>query len=160
MGWVCTYTPIELIYAAGFLPYRIIGHSNPIEYADSYISPNFCQFVKSTIDVAVEGGYEFLEGVVFVNSCDAMRRLHDVWKKYIPSKFTYILDIPMGHSSLGYEYFRNEFEKLKIALESHTSQRIKDEMIEESIWYCPECYKKLQEKKKKKRFSRKKKDNQ
>ncbi|MFX1277464.1 MAG: hypothetical protein ACFFBP_06640 [Promethearchaeota archaeon] len=29
-----------------------------------------------------------------------------------------------------------------------------NKMIEESIWYCPECYKKLQEKKKKKRFSR------
>ena len=62
-----------------------------------------------------------------------MRRLHDVWKKYIPSKFTYIIDIPMGHSSLGYKYFRNEFEKLKIALENHTSQKIKDEMIEEAI---------------------------
>lgn len=90
-----------MIYTAGFLPYRIVGHSNPIENADSYIHPNYCQFVKSTIDVAIEGGYDFLEGVIFVNSCDAMRRLHDVWKKYIPSKFTYILDIPKGNSSLG-----------------------------------------------------------
>lgn len=133
MGWVCTYTPLELIYAAGFIPYRVVGHSDPIEHADSYISPNFCQFVKSTIDVAIEGGYEFLEGVVFVNSCDAMRRLYDVWKKYVPSKFTYIIDIPMGYSSLGYKYLRNEFEKLKIALENHTSQRIEDEKVEESI---------------------------
>jgi len=133
MGWGCTYTPLELIYAAGFLPYRIIGHSNPIEHADSYISPNFCQFVKSTIDVAIEGGYEFLEGVVFVNSCDAMRRLHDVWKEYMPSKFIYIIDIPMGHSSLGFKYLRNEFEKLKIALENYTSHRIKDKTIEESM---------------------------
>jgi len=133
IGWVCTYTPLELIYAAGFLPYRIVGHSNPIENADSYIHPNFCQFVKSTIDVAVEGGYNFLEGVVFVNSCDAMRRLHDVWKKYIPSKFIYILDIPMGHSLLGFKYIRNEFEKLKTALEKYTSEIIKDKAIEDSI---------------------------
>jgi bcr-type benzoyl-CoA reductase subunit C len=133
MGWVCTYTPLELIYAAGFLPYRIVGHSDPIENADSYIHPNYCQFVKSTIDVAIEGGYDFLEGVIFVNSCDAMRRLHDVWKRYIPSKFTYILDIPMGQSSLGIKYIREEFEKLKYALEKYTSNEITNGMIKHSI---------------------------
>lgn len=133
MGWVCTYTPLELIYAAGFQPYRIIGHSNPVKNADSYIHPNYCQFVKSTIDVAVEGGYNFLEGVTFVNSCDAMRRLHDVWKEYVPAKFIYILDIPMGYSSLGLEYIRMEFEKFKTALEKYTSNVIQEETLEESI---------------------------
>ena len=53
--------------------------------------------------------------------------------KYIPSKFTYILDIPMGYSSLGINYIREEFEKLKIALEKYTSQIITDEIIEDSI---------------------------
>ena len=133
MGWVCTYTPLELIYAAGFQPYRIIGHSNPVRNADSYIHPNYCQFVKSTIDITIEDGYDFLEGVTFVNSCDAMRRLHDVWKEYIPTKFIYILDIPMGYSSLGLEYIRTEFEKFKIALEKYTSNVIQEKTLEDSI---------------------------
>ncbi len=133
MGWLCSYTPIELIYAAGFLPYRIDGHSNPPKIADSYIHPNFCQVVKSTIDIAVEGGYDFLEGVIFVNSCDAMRRLHDVWKRYVPAKFIHLLDIPMGQSSLGLNYIRREFEKLKIALEKYSSHTIQDESIEDAI---------------------------
>ncbi|MFX0019748.1 MAG: 2-hydroxyacyl-CoA dehydratase subunit D [Promethearchaeota archaeon] len=133
MGWVCTYTPLELIYAADFQPYRIIGHSNPVKSADSYIHPNYCQFVKSTIDVAIENGYNFLEGVVFVNSCDAMRRLHDVWKANIPTKFIYILDIPMGYSSLGLEYISTEFEKFKTMLEKYTSNVIREETLENSI---------------------------
>ncbi|MFW9875601.1 MAG: 2-hydroxyacyl-CoA dehydratase, partial [Candidatus Thorarchaeota archaeon] len=49
MGWICSYTPLELIHAAGYLPYRIVGHSNPITDADSYIHTNFCQFVRSTV---------------------------------------------------------------------------------------------------------------
>jgi benzoyl-CoA reductase/2-hydroxyglutaryl-CoA dehydratase subunit BcrC/BadD/HgdB len=133
MGWICSYTPLELIYAAGFLPYRIVGHSNPIVDADSYIHTNFCQFVRSTMDTAIEGGYDFLEGAIFVNSCDAMRRLHDLWKNYIPSKFIYILDIPMGYSSLGLIYIKEEFEKLKTALEKYTSRIIQDETLEDSI---------------------------
>ena len=83
--------------------------------------------------MAIEGGYDFLDGVIFVNSCDAMRRLHDVWKRYIPTKFIHILDIPMGNSSLGLRYLENEFLKLKSALEKHTSSTIKEEDIENSI---------------------------
>ncbi|MFX1258675.1 MAG: 2-hydroxyacyl-CoA dehydratase subunit D [Promethearchaeota archaeon] len=133
MGWSCSYTPLELIYAAGFQPFRIDGHSNPVKSADSYIHPNICQFVKSTIDIAIEGGYNFLKGVIFVKSCDAMRRLHDVWKRYIPSKFIYFLNLPKGYSSLGANHLRREFEKLRIALETFTSHEIQDESIEEAI---------------------------
>ena len=130
---MCSYTPLELIYAGGFLPYRIIGHSEPPQSADSYIHSNFCQFVKSTIDVAINGGYNFLEGVVFVNSCDAMRRLHDVWKRYVPTKFIHILDIPMGTLSLGKHYFKEELNKLKIALENYASITISDQDIKHAI---------------------------
>ncbi len=133
MGWVCSYTPLELIYSAGFLPYRIVGHSNPVKNAHSYIHPNYCQFVKSSIDVAIDGGYDFLEGVVFVNSCDAMRRLYDVWKTFVPTKFVYLLDIPMGDSSLGYKYLRDEFHKLKVVLETHTGKIIQEEALERAI---------------------------
>lgn len=130
---MCSYTPLELIYAGGFIPYRIIGHSEPPQSADSYIHPNFCQFVKSTIDVAIGGGYDFLDGVIFVNSCDAMRRLHDVWKRYVPTKFIHILDIPMGPLRLGEEYLREEFNKLRIALETHSSITISDKDIKKAI---------------------------
>ncbi len=133
MGWVCSYTPLELIYAAGFLPYRIDGHSDPVKNAHSYIHPNYCQFVKSALDIAVDGGYNFLDGAVFVNSCDAMRRLYDVWKRFIPSNFVYLLDIPMGDSSLGYKYLRDEFHKLKVALEKHTGRNIQEEALERAI---------------------------
>jgi benzoyl-CoA reductase/2-hydroxyglutaryl-CoA dehydratase subunit BcrC/BadD/HgdB len=130
---MCSYTPLELIYAGGFLPYRIIGHSAPPQKADSYIHPNFCQFVKSTIDVAIDGGYNFLDGVVFVNSCDAMRRLHDVWKRYVPTKFIHILDIPMGELFIGADYLKEEFNKLKIALEKHATIVISEQDIKDAI---------------------------
>lgn len=133
IGWSCSYTPLELIYSAGFLPYRIIGHSNPPQISDSYIHPNFCQFVKSTIDIAVNGGYNFLEGVIFVNSCDAMRRLHDVWKRYVPTKFIHILDIPMGDLSIAVKYLKEEFNKFKFALEKHASIVISEQDITDAI---------------------------
>ena len=83
--------------------------------------------------MAIDGGYDFLDGVIFVNSCDAMRRLHDVWKRYVPTKFIHILDIPMGNLMLGANYLKEEFIKLKVALEKHASIVIKDEDIRNAI---------------------------
>jgi len=62
-----------------------------------------------------------------------MRRLHDVWKRYVSTKFIHILDIPMGNLSLGANYLKEEFIKLKNALEKHASIVIKDEDIKNSI---------------------------
>ena len=62
-----------------------------------------------------------------------MRRLHDVWKRYVPTKFIHILDIPMGELSIGVSYLREEFNKLKTALEKHTSLAISEEEIENAI---------------------------
>ena len=62
-----------------------------------------------------------------------MRRLHDVWKRYVPTKFIHILDIPMGNLMLGANYLKEEFIKLKIALEKHASIAISDKDIKNTI---------------------------
>ena len=62
-----------------------------------------------------------------------MRRLHDVWKRYVPTEFIHIIDIPMGNLSLGAEYLKEEFIKLKIALEKHASIVISDKDVKNAI---------------------------
>ncbi len=133
MGWLCSYTPIELIIAAGFTPYRIAGHSDPIEKADSYMHANICQYVRACLDKALAGNYDHLDGFVFITSCDAMRRLYDVWRKHISTKFTFIFDLPVGQSKENESYFRTELQKLKAALEKLTSKDITDSAIEDAI---------------------------
>jgi len=62
-----------------------------------------------------------------------MRRLHDVWKRFVPTKFIHFLDIPMGNLSLGSKYLENEFLKLKSALEKYRSSPIKEEDFKNAI---------------------------
>ena len=133
MGWFCSYTPIELIMAAGFIPYRIAGHSDPIEKADSHMHPNICQYVRACLDKALDGAYDHLDGFVFITSCDAMRRLYDVWRKHITTKFTFIFDLPVGQSKENETYFKNELQKLKSALEKFTLKEISEAAIEDAI---------------------------
>jgi benzoyl-CoA reductase/2-hydroxyglutaryl-CoA dehydratase subunit BcrC/BadD/HgdB len=126
IGWLCSYTPIELIVAAGFMPYRISGHVESPRAADTYMSPNMCQFVRSVVDNVAGGKYDDLRGVIFVNSCDPMRRLHDVWKRLRPGQFIYMVDLPVNQSQADQEYFTMEVGKLKDALEEISALEITD----------------------------------
>ena len=40
LGYFCTYTPLELLHAAGFLPVRIMGEAQAVSDADN-LAPQF-----------------------------------------------------------------------------------------------------------------------
>jgi len=65
-GWLCTYTPEEIIHAAGILPVRIVGYSQETELDDgtAYLYVNTCSFSRSCFQLAIRGEYDFLDGVV------------------------------------------------------------------------------------------------
>lgn len=129
IGWFCGYTPVEVPLAAGFLPVRVVGHAGPITKADSCLHANMCQYVRSALDAALNGACDRMQGAVFVNSCDAMRRLHDVWRKHVDMDFTFLLDLPRGQSAADVAYYRNEIQKLRDALAAHFDIDITDARI-------------------------------
>ena len=65
IGWVCSYTPEEIIMAAGCQPFRLSGSGEPVKQADAYLHANLCPYVRGVFDQALEGAYQ-LDGVVFV----------------------------------------------------------------------------------------------
>ena len=133
MGWLCSYTPLEILLAAGFQPVRITGHSGAITRADGIMHPNMCQYVRACLDAALDGAYAHLEGAVFVNSCDAMRRLADAWVKYTDARFVHVVDLPKGRTDADVEYLRNEFAKLRAALESRFDIQAPDPVIRQAV---------------------------
>lgn len=133
IGYFCTYTPLEIIHAAGLTPHRIIGLDKPVQGADGYMHANICPYVRSCLDCALEGKISPLEGVVFVNSCDAMRRLYNVWQKYTPSNFHHLIDLPKRQGNLDELYLKLEFEKFRESIEKHFSLLIPQEVLGKSI---------------------------
>ncbi|MEW5947234.1 MAG: 2-hydroxyacyl-CoA dehydratase family protein [bacterium] len=132
-GWLCSYTPIEILHAAGMLPVRVFGHGGAIRKADSYMHPNLCPYVRSVLDAALDGGCGHLEGVVFVNSCDAMRRLRDVFGSYVNLGFNHLIDLPRGRSDGDVAYFGRELGNLKRAIEKCFGAEITGEALGDSI---------------------------
>lgn len=55
VGWFCTYTPEEILMAAGFAPRRIPGTFQGIKFADAFLQSNLCPYVRSCLDGAFDG---------------------------------------------------------------------------------------------------------
>lgn len=135
IGWFCSYTPEELLVAAGFVPCRIRSEDEAAsgQWSDDLLPANICPYVRSLVDSARSGRYRHLAGVVFVSSCDAMRRLADVWTLYMRPEFSHRLEVPRRSDSLAEDFLIHQLQGLKAALEGEIGRRLRDEDIQEAI---------------------------
>ena len=133
VGWLCTYIPEEIIHAAGMLPVRVLGDSVNIMDADAYLYANTCFFARSCLELGLKKGYDFLDALVAGNTCDPVRRLYDVWRKYLPVDTMQIISIPHKVTERAYEFYSNELNALKERLEEVRGELISKESLKESI---------------------------
>ena len=80
VGYFCSYAPEEIIWAAGALPYRILGAGGTISRADGHLQAYSCSLVRGALDDALTGKLDFLDGTVFPHTCDSIQRLSDIWR--------------------------------------------------------------------------------
>jgi benzoyl-CoA reductase/2-hydroxyglutaryl-CoA dehydratase subunit BcrC/BadD/HgdB len=112
IGFSCSYTPLPLIDAAGFVPYRILPIGGAPDQAGSLLHDNMCPHVKRVLDRALAADLPALAGVVFMNSCDAMRRLADAWQVARPTDRTILVDLPSANDDGAVDYFAAQLARL------------------------------------------------
>jgi benzoyl-CoA reductase/2-hydroxyglutaryl-CoA dehydratase subunit BcrC/BadD/HgdB len=112
VGFSCSYAPLPLIDAAGFVPYRILPLGSAPDQAGSLLHDNMCPHVKRVLDRALAADLPQLAGVVFMNSCDAMRRLADAWQIARPTDRTILVDLPSANDDGAVVYFAAELARL------------------------------------------------
>ena len=93
LGYVCKYTPVELLTSLGAKTERISPSVSSFNRADAMMHPNMCSYAKSVLEWMPLHEKD-CEGIVFTTCCDSIRRLYDTVKTAYPGKFFYLLDIP------------------------------------------------------------------
>jgi len=135
MGWVCTYVPEELLHAAGALPVRISGYAKETDLQDgtAYFYVNNCSFARSCLQLGLRGEYDYLDGFVAGSTCDAARRLFDLWRHYVPVPFSHVMTVPRKYSERALDLYLSQVLELKKELEDHLSVEITDRALMRSI---------------------------
>ncbi|MHA1148007.1 MAG: 2-hydroxyacyl-CoA dehydratase subunit D [Promethearchaeota archaeon] len=142
VGYYCTYIPEELLHAADLLPFRIRSTGNEdTDLGDVYMVRFTCSFVRMTLDLALKGGFDFLDGLIMSNCCDHARRMFElfdlkVFKREIFKEKPPNLYIPIPHviTDEGFEYFKRQVARLKREIEeSFTYNAISKDKLNNSI---------------------------
>ena len=125
LGWSCSYTPQELILAAGFTPVRIPTAGGSAQGGTpSYLPANLCPYVHRLLRAGLSGELSRLRGSVLVESCDPMRRLADIWGLYTDPGFLYRLEVPRCDDESAREFFRHILRDFRRALEELAGRSI------------------------------------
>jgi len=134
MAYFCTYVPEEILHAAGFTPVRLMGAERTITHADAHLQAYCCSLARTDLDMALAGDLDFLEGAVFVQTCDTMQRLSDIWRRNTSFSFhgDLVLPIRMGEET-SLPFLVEEVRRFRKAVEDFTGEQIWDDALAESI---------------------------
>ncbi|MCL4415623.1 MAG: 2-hydroxyacyl-CoA dehydratase family protein [Actinobacteria bacterium] len=132
IGWLCTYMPEEIIISAGFTPARILGE-NRVNKAEGYFPTNFCPYLKSSWESILNDISSGLSAIIFTNSCDGMRRLYDICKKYKPQTPSFMLDVPRINTNAAIKHFSNNLFELSDFLGELNKSKIEFDFLKKSI---------------------------
>lgn len=132
-GYMCSYSPQELLHAAGYFPVRVIGRLGATPRADALMQSFICSFARSAFDAGLSGEFGFLDLMLFAHTCDTMQNLADLWQGNCSGMKTVITSLPNVHTGTASAvYFRKELDRVRTCIEA-VAGPIADAQLFESI---------------------------
>ena len=132
-GVFCTFTPVEILEAAGFTSVSLCGMSpETIPAAEAHLPKNLCPLIKSSYGFAVSDKCPytyFSDLIVGETTCDGKKKMYELLGRIKP---TYILHLPQGHDSDPVTIWTAELRRFIKFLEEKFDVTITDEMLREA----------------------------
>ena len=115
LGYNCYYIPEALLNLPGCFSARLRApRCTSTDVANYYMTTRTCPYVRSILERAIEGGYNFLEALFGAECCAAMERMEEHFALINPVKndkfFTTIIDPPMKGDKTNLEYYKVELQ--------------------------------------------------
>lgn len=134
IGWLCTYVPVELLYAAGMLPVRILGTHEVQDVTDRYLFPTVCPFSRDALAQGLKGRYDYLDGLTMSRTCSHVQGTFDNWRNYVPTPFFHYIWFPCHRESpRAVPCLRGELLDLKQAIEKFAGVTVSNEDLDKAI---------------------------
>jgi benzoyl-CoA reductase subunit C len=131
---MCTYTPEEILIAAGMLPVRVLGAHEPQNVTEPHIFGMFCPFCRDSLAQGLLGRYEYCEGVTLTQSCIQYRQTFNSWRAHVPTvKWDYYLPMPNEvQSKFAKLLHYSEVKKFRTYMEGVIGKPITDDDLRRS----------------------------
>lgn len=129
-GTFCTFTPLEILDAAGFTAVSLCGMSQEtIGAAEAHLPANLCPLIKSSYGFAVSDKCPytyFSDLIVGETTCDGKKKMYELLGKLKP---VYVLHLPQGREDYALDMWTGELRRFMAYLEEHFGVTITDEAL-------------------------------
>ena len=135
VGTYCTYSPWELIIAAGAIPISLCSMSDePIAEAEKHLPKNLCPLIKSSYGFALTDKcpyFYFSDMIVGETTCDGKKKMYEYLGQIKPMQVMQLPQTNKGEAA--FNAWKNEIILLKKRLESEFDVEITQEKLKEAI---------------------------
>lgn len=134
VGYLCTYMPEEIIYAAGALPVRILGSHEPQDVVDRHIFSFFCSYCRDALAQGLQGRYSYLDGLTTAHCCIHIRQTYDSWQRHAPVPYKHYVYMPAHiQSQRAKPAFVEALRLFQTSLEEWTGVTVTSESLDRAI---------------------------
>jgi benzoyl-CoA reductase subunit C len=136
VGHMPVYVPRPLFEAAGCLPVSIFGAGEQLDVVrgDSYFQSYICHIPRSTLELALSGRLDPLDGMIFPAICDVIRNLGGMWQMLFPEKYAAYLDLPQNFDpELGGRFYAHDLRRIMGDLQKRGAQALDDGKLRAAI---------------------------
>jgi benzoyl-CoA reductase subunit C len=132
---MCTYTPEELLIAAGMLPVRVLGAHEPQNVTEPHIFGMFCPFCRDSLAQGLLGRYDYAQGLTLTQSCIQYRQTFNSWRMHVPTvEWDYYVPMPNEvQSPHARAAHYAEVQSFREFLGVLTGKPLTDEMLNEAL---------------------------
>lgn len=141
IGWLCSYVPEELLYAANAFPVRLTGYHKEqnLSSATAQLTDGICTFARSCLQLVNDGNADYYDGFVGANCCDHTRRLTEFFDYHkTAAPFNVIINPPLKMTDDAMSFYTQELINCKEKLEEFTGNAISDTALWDAIALCNE----------------------
>ena len=136
VGHMPVYTPRPLLEAMGCLAVGVYGAGPQIDIirGDSYFQSYLCHIPRSTLELALGGHLDSLDGMIFPSICDVIRNLGGMWQLLFPDRWSFYLDLPQNFDrALGGRFYTGQMRAIAHDLAARGARPLEDAALCQAI---------------------------
>ncbi len=117
---MAVYVPREIIHSADM----------EVVHGDAFYQSYICSIPRSTIELAITGNLDFVDGMMFPSTCDVIHNLSAIWQIMFKDKYVRYFDAPQNYKDeVGGVFYTNELREFKEGLERLSGREITEETL-------------------------------
>ena len=139
LGYNCYYIPEVLLNLPGCFSSRLRApRCTSADIASYYMTQRNCPYVRSILERAIEGGYNYLDALFGAEACSTMERMEEHFELLKPVKnekfFSTIIDPPMKGDKTNLDYYKIQLmNKVLKPLNEKLGVDISEEALRQAI---------------------------